>query len=65
MQDDIPLHNSKLAKNYLEKNVEVLDWPGNRSDLIPIENLWHLVKTNEADQYLFCVELLKTTKKLC
>ena len=41
MQEGAPCHRSKLVTNFLKnKKVKVLDWPGNSSDLNPIENLW-------------------------
>lgn len=40
-----PCHNSKLFKNFTkEQNLNVLNGPGNSSDLNPIEYLWSLVK---------------------
>ena len=45
MHDGAPCHRSKMVKQYLmEKNVTVLDWPGNSPDMNPIENIWGIMK---------------------
>ena len=44
-QDLAPFHASKKVKNFMVQNgIQCLDWPGNSSDLNPIENLWAIVK---------------------
>ncbi|GBO21996.1 hypothetical protein AVEN_98252-1 [Araneus ventricosus] len=44
-QRDLALcHNSKIVKNFQEKKLTVLDWPGNSPDVNPIKNLWSIVK---------------------
>ena len=38
--DDASCHSAKSVKNFLkQKNVDILDWPGNSSYSNPIENL--------------------------
>lgn len=65
MHDGAPCHRSKLVKSYLqEKNVAVLDWPGNSPDLNPIENLWQVMKNKVADQHPPSIESLKTAIKI-
>ena len=44
--DRAPSHTAKKITQLLEeKNVQVLDWPGNSPDLAPIENLWSIIKS--------------------
>ena len=64
MHDGSPCHRAKLVKNFLQENVDILDWPGNTSDLNPIENLWHVMKNEVADQHPTSMESLKTTIKI-
>ena len=33
-----------------EKEIKVLDWPGNSPDLNPIANLWEVLKNKVADK---------------
>lgn len=48
MQDGAPCHTAKLIKEWFDfVQVDYIkDWPGNSSDLNPIENLWAHIKNN-------------------
>ena len=44
-QDNNPKLTSKLVKQWFEMNqIEVMKWPAQLNDLIPIENIWHQVE---------------------
>ena len=43
--DRAACHTAKFVTPFLNnKNISILLWPGNSSDMIPIENLWMIVK---------------------
>ena len=45
MQDGAPFHTTKRVKEFLvQKNIKFLPWPGNSSNVNPIENIRELVK---------------------
>lgn len=45
MHDGAPCHKARTITKFLaEKNITVLDWPGNSPDMNPIENVWELMK---------------------
>ncbi len=49
-QDLAPAHTAKGTKSlFNDHGVTVLDWPANSPDLIPIENLWGVVKRKMRD----------------
>ena len=40
-QDLTPSHRASSTNNYFKsRNIQVLDWPGNSTDINPIENIW-------------------------
>jgi len=48
--DLVPCHRSASTIAFLaNKNVSVLDWPGNPPDVNPIENLWYIRKAKLRD----------------
>ena len=41
IQDNVPCHKAMVVMNFLKaENVTVMDWPPQRPDLYPIENVW-------------------------
>ena len=47
MHDSAPCHKARKVTRYLEqKQINILEWPGNSPDLNPIENCWHRMKKN-------------------
>ena len=44
-QDNDPKHRSKVAKEFLDREVpKTIDWPPNSHDLNPMENMWSILK---------------------
>lgn len=39
-------HTSKMVKNFMAKNITILDWPGNPPDVYPIENFGPYAKVD-------------------
>ena len=61
MQDSAPCHKSKQVMKWLQnKEIHLLDWPGNSPDLNPIENLWTIMKMRVSEKYPQNIEELKT-----
>ena len=46
--------------NYLENRYEVVEWPSNKADLSPIENVWPILKAGVAALKPSNVEELKS-----
>ena len=45
MQDGAPCHTARKVMKFLNyNNITILEWPGNSSDLNPIENVWCQMK---------------------
>ena len=45
MQDNVPIHKSKVVMDFLAANgIPTLRWPPQSPDLNPIENIWGRVK---------------------
>ena len=45
MKDKAPWRWSKSTLRFItERDVNMIDWPGNSSDLIPIEEVWNIMK---------------------
>ena len=48
-QDGVPVHTARIViKWLLDKEIDLLDWPGNNPDLNVIENCWTVVKQKVA-----------------
>ena len=59
-QDLAPCHRAKKVKAlFSQKQILILDWPGNSPDLSPIENLWAIIKRKQ--QKTDCRTLEKMT----
>ena len=65
MHDGAPCHRAKSVQNFLQKNVDILVWPGNSPHLNPIENLWHIMKNEVADQSPTSMGIIKDSDKNC
>ena len=51
MHDLVLCHNSKNTRTFLEcKQVPVLEWSGNLTDIYPVENVWNIMKIEVGNQ---------------
>ena len=65
MQDGAPCHRSKIVSKFLKKKkIKTIDWPGNKPDLNPIENLLSLLKNKVADRQPTRDQEMETAIKL-
>ena len=52
IQDGAPCYHLQLVSDLLKKkNIKMLDWPGNNTDLNQIKNLWAILKDKKADEH--------------
>ena len=61
-QDNDPKHRSKVAKEFLDREVpKTIDWPPNSPNLNPIENMWSILKRRVEKQKPSGIDELETT----
>ena len=67
MHDSAPCHMARKITRYREqKQISVLEWPGNSLDLNPYENWWYKMKKNMSEKKTSNLEiLLEKLKKWC
>jgi len=64
MHDGAPCHGAKIVTDFLKtKNIKLLEWPGNRPELNPIENFWTELKNRVVEKHPTSLpSLIKTIK---
>ena len=51
MHNSGPCHKARKVTRYLlQKQINILEWPGNSPNLISIENCWHKMKTTISEK---------------
>ena len=64
MQDNAPCHTAKSVKTFLsEEDVTVMEWPAQRPDMNPFENIWKLLNERAKEKNPRNVEELLTILK--
>ena len=64
MHDSAPCHKARKITRYLEqKQISVLEWPGNSSNLNSIENCWHKMKKKMSKKKTPYLEILQEELK--
>ena len=64
IHDSASCHKARKITRYLEqKQLNVLEWPGNSSDLNPIENCWHKMKNKISEKKTPNLEILQEELK--
>ena len=64
MHNSAPCHKARKVTTYLEqKQINILEWPGNSLDLNPIENCWHKMKKTMSEKKTTNIRTLKEELK--
>ena len=64
MRDSAPCHKARKVTRYLkQKQINILEWPGNSPDLIFIKNFWHKMKKTTSEKKTTSLGTLKEQLK--
>ncbi|KAF2366161.1 Lethal giant larvaeue 2 [Trinorchestia longiramus] len=65
MHDGGPCYRARIVSSYLaEKNIQVVEWPGNSPDLNPIENMWSVMKNKASEKQPLSLKVLEIEIKV-